>query len=320
MTPQLQHIQARAKLLIQTRQFFDDQGFLEVQPPCLSRDCVVDPYIDPVSIDSSKLGVSHVPLPDQLYLQTSPESAMKRMLCAGAPSIYSIGPVFRAGERGSTHNPEFTMLEWYEIEGDATSAISLLGELAKECLLAAEYKTVTFQNAFLEAAQIDPLEDSTEKLAEHARLIDSALADRLAGDRDGLLDFIMSAQVGPTLGHDCPLILTDYPISQAALAKPSKTDARCATRFELFVSGIELANGYDELLDAQQLRARAEANNKKRIASGREQLNTETPLAQAMDGGLPQCSGVALGFDRLLMLVVGADRLDEVLPFPIEIA
>ena len=320
MTPQLRHLRARARLLRQVRQFFDSRGYLEVQPPCLAGDCIVDPYIDPLSIDSRQLAISDRSLPSQYYLQTSPESAMKRMMCAGAPSIYSIGPVFRAGERGPFHNPEFSMLEWYELGGNARTAIDLLGRLSMECLDADRFETVSYRDAFLAACALDPLEAPDEALVEKASAVDHQLADSMRDDRDGMLDWLMDHYVVPTLGLDCPVVVTDYPLSQAALAKPSDDDPRCAARFELFVSGVELANGYDELQDAEVLRARAKQNNQKRTASGRTTLPIETNLAGAMDSGMPACSGVALGIDRLLMCVVEAKRIDAVLPFPIEIA
>ncbi|TWU06245.1 EF-P lysine aminoacylase EpmA [Stieleria varia] len=320
MTPQLQHLQDRAELLRFIRQFFDSRGFLEVQPPSLCRDCVVDPYIDPITVSSGQFGIGHPELAATYYLQTSPESAMKRMLAAGAPSIYSIGPVFRLGERGPRHNLEFTMLEWYEVGGDAASAIGLLGELASESLRTEATETVSYQQAFQRTIDLDPLGATLDEIRNAAETCDHSLVLSLADDRDGLLDLLMSEVVGPTLGWQRPLILTDYPITQAALAKPSADDPRCAARFELFSHGIELANGYDELLDPDVLLQRAEANNQMRCQSGRMSLQTNTTLVKAMRLGLPQCSGVALGVDRLLMIRVGASSIDQVLPFPIEVA
>lgn len=320
MTPQIQHLAARADLLRQIREFFDTQGFLEVQPPCLCRDSVVDPYIDPLAMDSSSFSIASPLISTRYYLQTSPESAMKRMLCAGAPSIYSIGPVFRSGERGPRHNLEFTMLEWYEVGGDAESAMDLMGNLAMTCLGFPSYRCITYREAFLKAVDLDPLADPTNKIAAVAARYEPDLVETLNNDRDGLLDVLIEPVIDYWSHEASPLILKDYPISQAALAKPSQDDPRCAARFELFVQGIELANGYDELQDAEVLHQRAVENNRKRVATGREPLETKTTLFQAMKSGMPQCSGVALGVDRLLMLKVGAETIDEVIPLTIESA
>lgn len=307
----------RAELLRFTRTFFDQRGFLEVQPPSLSRDCVVDAYLDPITVDAKEMNVADTRLPERFYLQTSPESAMKRMLAAGAPSIYSIGPVFRAGEAGRHHNVEFTMLEWYEVDGDFESAIRMTGDYVVESLNADDFDRISYRQAFQHALELDPIDARHEQLVDAVARCASSLEVSTDHDRDDLLDLLLSAAVAPTLGIKRPLVLTDYPLSQAALAKRSKTDPACAARFEVFVQGIEIANGYDELLDAQVLRDRFEQNNRKRIQTGREQLPVETTLLTAMRLGLPQCSGVALGIDRLLMLKVGADQIRQVLPFGI---
>ncbi|WP_182865886.1 EF-P lysine aminoacylase EpmA [Stieleria mannarensis] len=311
------HLAARAELLRQTRRFFDQHGFLETQPPCLSRDCVVDAYLDPLTLDSSALGISDPRLPERFYLQTSPESAMKRMLASGAPSIYSVGPVFRGGEAGQWHNIEFTMLEWYEVGGDIESAMRLTGQFVASILQADGYDSLPYRDAFGRQLGIDPIEVGVDDLRDLVGGIDASMAATVGDDRDQLLDCLLSARIAPTLGLERPVLLTDYPLSQAALAKPSAKDRHCAARFELYVRGIEVANGYDELLDARTLLERYEVNNRKRIASGREPLEVETTLVAAMRAGLPPCSGVALGIDRLLMLKVGAEKIEQVMAFPI---
>ncbi|PAY15381.1 EF-P lysine aminoacylase GenX [Rhodopirellula sp. SM50] len=311
------HLATRAELLRQTRRFFDEHGFLETQPPCLSRDCVVDAYLDPLAVETNTLGLSDPRLPEQFYLQTSPESAMKRMLAGGAPSIYSIGPVFRGGETGALHNIEFTMLEWYEVGGDFESAMRLTGQFVSKMLAADGYDSIHYRDAFVEQLGVDPIDVSIGDLCDQVAKLDASLAASIAEDRDQMLDYLLSAQIAPKLGQRRPTLLTDYPLSQAALAKPSTHDPQCAARFELYVRGVELANGYDELLDADVLLARYAENNRKRTASGRRCLAAETTLVDAMRAGLPPCSGVALGVDRLLMLRVGADRIEDVMPFSI---
>ncbi|WP_149498747.1 EF-P lysine aminoacylase EpmA [Roseiconus lacunae] len=316
----LQTLTARAELLRRTRHFFDRHGFSEVQPPCLSRDCVVDAYLDPISIPTDRLGVSDTRLSANYFLQTSPESAMKRLLAAGAPSIYSLGPVFRGGELGDHHNLEFTMLEWYEVNGDYESALQLTAEYVCEMLAVDQVGRVSYRDAFLNAVAIDPLEASDgEVIALAEQLLPDwspTSAGRSHADRDDALDIILSQKVSATLGAKHPQLLIDYPLSQAALAKPSGNDPRCACRFELFVGGVELANGYDELLDADELQERYRINNEKRVAVGKSPLAIETSLIAAMRQGLPPCSGVALGFDRLMMVMTESPALSDVIPLP----
>ncbi len=190
---------------------------------------------------------------------------MKRMLAVGAPSIYSIGPVFRADERGPHHNVEFTMLEWYDVGSTIDQEIKLLGELAMTMLDRSGYETQTYRQLFQQRLGFDPIDISLPELCEQLRqlLNDAPLADRLATDRDALLEILMSQSIQPHLGHASPLIVKDYPLSQAALARQA-ADPQCAARFELFVDGIELANGYDELLDAEIFQQRRITNNAQR--------------------------------------------------------
>ncbi len=317
MRPNIQLLAERARLLRECRLFFDSRGFLEVQPPCLSRDCVVDAFVEPLRIDAHQFQIPAADLPPQYFLQTSPESAMKRMLAAGAPSIYSIGPVFRAGERGALHNIEFTMLEWYDVGADMASGIELLGRLASELLHRGGHEVCTYRELFRDAFGFDPIDAPLPTLCGHAERVDAKLVGSIADDRDSLLDLLLARSIQPTLGLDRPLVVKNYPLSQAALAKAADDDPQCAARFELFVNGIELANGYDELRDPEQLLDRYNSNNLKRIAWGRSPLETETTLLHAMRDGLPQCAGVALGVDRLMMVRSEAESIDQVMPLPI---
>lgn len=315
-SPDVSLLRARADLLRQLRSYFDDRGFIEVQPPCLSRDCVIDAYIDPISVDATQLGIS-VELPDRLFLQTSPELSMKRMLAAGADSIYSIGPVFRGGESGHHHNIEFTMLEWYEVGGDIDSAIELLGNLAVNVLDRGGFDVVTYRSLFADKLGFDPIDEPVETLTQKVAEVDTELARSIADDRDLMLDVILSHFIQPKLGRTRPVIVRDYPITQAALARVSADDPQCAARFELIADGVELANGYDELLDAEVLVSRAGAANEVRIAAGRPPMVVENSLVAAMRSGLPKCAGVALGVDRLLMLQTGGTSLEKVIALPI---
>lgn len=288
-----------------------------MQPPCLSRDCIIDAYIDPIGVESKQLGIAEE-LPARMYLQTSPELAMKRMLAAGAPSIYSIGPVFRSGESGDHHNVEFTMLEWYEIDADIHAEISLLGDLVTTILGTDGYDVVNYRDVFQNALGFDPIDESVVTLSQWVAKVDTQLADSIANDRDLMLDVILSSHIQPALGLDRPVIIKNYPISQAALARTATDDPQCTARFELIAEGIELANGYDELLDPDVLIERAEASNRVRVAAGREPLVTDSSLVRAMRTGLPPCSGVAMGVDRLMMIRSGAKSLAEVIPLTID--
>ncbi len=314
--PNLKLLRPRAELLRELRRYFDSRGFLEVQPPCLSADCVVDAHIDPIEISAQQLRLG-IDLPQKFYLQTSPESAMKRMLVAGAPSIYSLGPVFRCGERGLRHNVEFTMLEWYQLEARMPRGIQLLGELASTLLHQDGFDVCDYRELFQRALGLDPIDCPIAELRKLVADLDPALVN---SDRDSLLDLLLSSRIEPSLGVARPLIVKNYPLSQAALAGPSPEDPDCAARFELFVRGVELANGYDELREADQLLERSEAHNRKRVATGRARIETESAMVAAIRQGLPACTGVALGVDRLLMVRTGAKSIDEAIPFPIEIA
>jgi len=316
----IDHIRARALLLRQVRTFFDERGFLEVQPPCLSRDCIVDPYINPLTVSTKQLALAEPDLPECYYLQTSPELAMKRMLAAGAPSIYSIGPVFRAGERGPMHNVEFSMLEWYDVGADIHSGINTTGTLACEVLRTARFDITTYRDAFSAALGIDPITEPLPRLQSKTANIDASLAKDIAKDRDAMLDVLFTHHVQPNLGREVPVIVRNYPLTQAALARQAADDELCAARFEMFFKGIELANGYDELLDADELLQRTLINNQRRIACGETPLPIDNSLVEAMRRGLPASTGVALGFDRLLMLHTKSHSIDKVVPLTIEIA
>lgn len=318
-SPDISQIRQRALLLKELRSFFDSHSFLEVQPPCLSQDCVVDAYIDPIELSSDQFGIG-IDLPDRYFLQTSPEAAMKRLLAAGAPSIYSIGPVFRAGERGLNHNIEFTMLEWYEVGADLLQGIETLSNLANVILGRGQAKVLTYRQLFRDVLGFDPINASLNVLHQHTEKVDAELLRVICDDRDQMLDVLLSHLIQPQLGKDQPVIIRNYPISQAALSQAASDDDQCAARFELFVDGIELANGYDELRDPDVLLARAAQANAKRVAAGRSELKIESKLVAAMREGLPDCAGVALGVDRLLMVRTDLASIEKSIPFPIEIA
>lgn len=304
-------IRRRATLLRELRDVFDTRGFLEVQPPCLMPGCVADAFIDPIEIPWSSV---RLPGPDataspRLFLQTSPELAMKQMLAAGAPSIYSIGPVFRGGESGPQHRVEFTMLEWYEVGGDERSAIALIGAIAGEILGPGTIEVRDYRRLFADHCGLDPLEADVAELRRLLAASDPGLAASVGDDRDGLLEILFAERVQPHLGHDRPLVVRNYPLTQAALAKTADDDPDCAARFEWFVDGVELANGYDELLDPDELVRRTARHNRRRESAGRPALPLDQGLLAAMRRGLPPSAGVALGVDRLQMIRERRDDL-----------
>lgn len=318
--PNLSLLSERAELLRELRRFFDERGFLEVQPPCLSRDCIVDTFIDPIEVSSTQLQLG-MDLPEQYYLQTSPELAMKRMLAAGAPSIYSLGPVFRAGEYGDHHNPEFTMLEWYEVGAELKEGIQLLGTLAAKTLHYDDFNVISYRQLFRQSLGFDPIESNLHVVRSHVGSVDPSLVSSLGDDRDAMLDVLLSQRIQPSLGIDQPVIVRNYPLSQAALARPAEDDDMCAARFELFASGLELANGYDELRDEEVLRDRFRRSRQRRMDAGRKPLGSlNDSLERLISAGLPPCTGVALGVDRLLLVRAGRRDIGQAIPFRIDLA
>jgi lysyl-tRNA synthetase class 2 len=257
----------------------------------------------------------------ELFLQTSPEFGMKRLLAAGVGPIYQITRSFRNGERGPLHNPEFTILEWY-CPGDGYSqGMQLLADFSSELSGAASVERLTYHQVFQEHYQIPPHTAALPQLQEAAQQAGLNPPASLGSDRDGWLDFLLTERIQPCLGQTAPVILCDYPASQAALAQ-TRTDATLdcliAERFELYWQGIELANGYHELLDPAVLRSRNSINNSLRVGDGKTALPEQSRLLTAMEHGLPACSGCALGLDRLLMLLSGAKCIGQALAFPLE--
>jgi lysyl-tRNA synthetase class 2 len=299
-------------LLRRVRGFFEERGFLEVETPLLSADTVVDRHLDPFAVQVRVEGER------TYWLQTSPEFAMKRLLAAGAEAIYQVTKAFRQEELGPLHNPEFTIVEWYRSGDGLREGVDLLDELSQALLGRGPARRLTYREAFLEHAGIDPLVVPTSALREAASRTGAPPDSLRDGDRDGWLDWIHVEQVQTHLGQDRPAIVYDYPASQAALAQVRDDDPPVAERFELFVAGIELANGYHELIDAEVLRQRNGTNNAARVADGKQSLPEHSRLLAAMDAGLPSATGVALGFDRLVMLAAGAERLDQVVAFPFD--
>ena len=312
-------LQLRARLMAMTRAFFDTRGYFEVDVPLLSADRVIDPHLQPFVVLPAESASGRG---DARYLQTSVEFGMKRLLAAGARQIYQLSHVFRADERGPRHNPEFTMLEWYATGADHRDQMRLTEELVRELFtgaglpLAAPFEVSTYREIFLKHAGIDPFTATGVELANVARQRELAVPESLsATDRDGWLNLLLAFVIEPHLGADGPEFVVDYPPSQAALAQIRDGGTPVAERFELYLRGIELCNGYHELTDAGELRQRIEAESARRAEEGLPALPAGNRLLEAMDAGLPPCSGNALGFDRVVWLISGLPELADVLPF-----
>ncbi len=301
----------RATLLTEIRAFFQARGVLEVETPIMSLAANTDPNIHSLG------GSLDVPgLAGEFYLQTSPEFAMKRLLAAGSGPIFQMARVFRARERGSRHNPEFTLLEWYRPTFDHHQLMDEMDVFLQVMLGTLPASRTTYTEALQRHVGLDAFTADTMSLRECA--VGAGLSQGSELDREALLDFLMSTCVIPHLGHVEPVFIHDYPASQAALARLSDTDARVAERFEVFIQGMELANGFHELTDAREQAQRFQADRQRRVVLGLPDCPADERLIAALRAGLPPCAGVALGVDRLLMLRTGAEHIDQVLTFAIE--
>lgn len=305
----LDTLRRRAALLDAVRGFFRERAVLEVETPLVLSRTVTDVQINSLRVEDSR------------WLHTSPEYPMKRLLAAGSGDIFQVCHVFRAGESGRLHNPEFTMVEWYRLGFGLPQIMQETAALAATLLQAGgrtapETEAISYAEAFERELGCNPLTASVEQLrqlAAHHGLAASSIRD---ATRDDLLDFLVAVVVGPRLGRGRLTCLHHFPASQAALARLDQADPRTALRFELYAEGIELANGYVELASAAEQRQRFEADLTERRRRGLPGPDMDTRLLAALESGLPPCAGVALGFDRVAMLALGATRIDAVLAFP----
>jgi len=295
---------ARAELLSQTRAFFDARQLIEVETPLLAQCGVTDPALEPFIVGTAS----------PRYLQTSPEYAMKRLLAAYPMDIYQICKAFRADELGSRHNPEYTLLEWYRIDWDHCRLIREVAELLCQLLGRSGWQLWSWAALFDTILGIDGHgADRTTLLQIANRHLTAPPSDL---DRDGLLDLLMSHCIEPAIADWGIVFVVDYPVSQAALAREIIRDNTVVgARFECYVDGIELANGYWEASDADLLRKRFEKDNQVRAQRGLAQRPIDERLLAAQAAGLPDCAGVALGFDRLLALRLGRQEIQSSLAF-----
>lgn len=299
---------ARAAMVDRMRRYFNEKKVLEVWTPILGPRTVTAP-----AIESIRVGTGAPPL----YLQTSPEYFMKRLLAAGYPAIYQACRVFRDGEAGSLHLPEFTMVEWYRPGFDLSRIIGDTIDLADRLFVNrsfGESHIVDYVDAFRHALSIDPLEADSDRLAD---ILDAPedLRDSIGDDKDAWLDLAMARSVAPTFPADRLTVVRHYPASQASLARCCPADGRVADRFEVFCGAIELANGYVELTDADELEARFKDDQACRRHDDRHVPDIDESLIEALRSGLPNCAGVALGLDRLLMIDEGLDHIVDTVTF-----
>lgn len=309
----IETLKARANLMASIRSFFTERDVLEVETPLLSNASITDIHLHPFQTEFAS---PFSPQQQTLYLMTSPEFHMKRLLCAGSGPIFQLGKAFRNEEQGRFHNPEFTMLEWYRPGFDHHALMDEMEELLRITLRVKRCERTTYQQAFVKTLGVDPLIASMEELRAAAPVACKELAN-MEDDRDTLLQLLFSEGVEIQIGQECPVFVYHFPASQAALARISEDDYRVADRFEVYYQGIELANGFHELSDAQEQQARFEADNRKRVQMGLEPLPIDRLFIQALEQGLPDCAGVALGVDRLFMLQQQATSIEQALSFSI---
>lgn len=314
-----QNAQKRANILQEIRQFFAERNVVEVETPALSQGTVTDVYLDALTCKYNFLADSSSEQSAELFLQTSPEFHMKRLLASGYGCIYQIAKAFRHEESGRYHNPEFTMLEWYRIGFEQFELMSEVAELLQAVLGGDKALFTSYQDIFIETVSVDPLtatfDELVEVLTKHGKVADWLIE---MTDADLLLQFIFTEIIEPTIGVNEPRFIYDFPIAQASLAKRSIDDPRVAQRFECYFRGIELVNGFNELTDASEQVARFEQDNAKRKQQGLAVKSIDGNFIAALNHGLPQCSGVALGIDRLVMLALDTQEISEVQSFSIE--
>jgi lysyl-tRNA synthetase class 2 len=323
-------LQVRAAMLDAVRACFRNRGYLEVETPLLSSDIVLDAHLNPFVVDTDS---------GKRFLQTSPEAGMKRLLAAGCGSIFQITRSFRSGEFGIMHNPEFTMIEWYGVGTTHEDQMDVTEDLVRSCLQAARdvhgqsgtfslnssrFNRIRYDDAFLRHAGRRVLGSSVDQLRELAVSLGvvppgpTSVPGEAREDVDDLLNLILAVRVEPALGAAHPEFLTHYPASQAALARLSPDVPGTAERFELYIQGVEVCNGYHELTASGELQQRDSVQQKKRKEHHHPLLPGAPLMQSAMQSGLPDCAGVALGFDRLVMLALQEKSIAAVIPFPFD--
>ncbi|MEJ2256828.1 MAG: EF-P lysine aminoacylase EpmA [Woeseiaceae bacterium] len=303
---------SRAQMLQRVRAYFRDEDVLEVDTPALSPFAVSDTHIESFAIETSAISCR------PLYLRTSPEFHMKRLLAAGYPDIFSIGRVFRDGEAGRRHQPEFTMIEWYrlgmQLDAIIDDTLQIIAAALADAAPDGAPQVLDYRRAFAAACDIDIETASIAVLADAAG-VDDRLRQAIGSASDEWLDLLLTTRVVPSFPPDRLTVLRHFPASQAALARLCPADPTVADRFEVFLGTVELANGYVELTDADEQAMRIESDNDQRRRRGLPVRPVDRALLEALRSGLPQCAGVAMGLERLQMLHAGVEDMREVVTF-----
>jgi len=302
-TASLANLQLRAHLFSRIRQFFAERKVLEVETPLLCQHTVTDLHIESFQSDSR-------------YLQTSPEYAMKRLLAANSGPIFQICKAFRKDESGSQHNPEFTMLEWYRPGFNHHELMDEMDALLQTALATSSAERISYQDLFLTKLGIDPHSTDLKSLQQCAKHHELNITPAI-NDKDTLLQLLLNHLIEPKLGRRAPTFIYDFPASQAALAK---INAGKAERFEVYIQGSEIANGFHELTDSKEQAQRFESDQKRRQKANRFVPAIDKQLIEALEHGMPECAGVAVGLDRLLMILTKTKNIDDVIAFPWKLA
>ena len=309
-------LKTRARVLQDIRAFFAAQHVCEVETPVLSSAAVTD-----VNLHSFKTRYRQ----GDLYLHTSPEFFMKRLLAAGSGDIYQICKVFRDDEDSRRHSPEFTLLEWYRLGFDSHQLMAEMEHLFQQLLqIFSQHLTVkpadkiTYQHAFTQTLDIDPLSATVSDLKTRMQQQQIEIPAGMDGDINTWLDWLMVAAVAPSFAKDRLTFVYDYPVTQAALARVSAADSRVAHRFEMYFGELELANGFYELTDANEQRTRFAHDNQQRLDKKLDAMPVDECFLNALAAGMPACSGVAVGVDRLLMVLLNKNNIADVLAFKVE--
>ncbi|MGC9458653.1 elongation factor P--(R)-beta-lysine ligase [Vibrio genomosp. F10] len=309
----IHQLKKRAAILAKIREFFYQRQVMEVDTPAMSHATVTDIHLH--TFQTTFIGPEYAQ-GCQLYFMTSPEFHMKRLLAAGSGCIYQMSKAFRNEENGRYHNPEFTMLEWYRVGFDHHKLMDEMDDLLQLTLGCNTATRMTYQQAFMDVLGICPLEDSMQRLKQSASTLGLSDIANDEQDRDTLLQLLFSIGVEKEIGQTEPVFVYGFPASQAALARINTQDKRVSDRFEVYFKGIELANGFHELDDADEQLARFESDNRKRVEMGLPEQPIDHHLVAALRAGFPACAGVALGIDRLIMLALQCKHIDEVTAFP----
>ena len=307
----IQTLRQRAHILQKIRQFFAERNILEVETPILCSTSVTDPFIASIPaelVEGSKKKAC--------WLQTSPEYAMKRLLAAGSGPIYQMTKSFRQGEIGKSHNPEFTMLEWYRPCFDDHALMQEVDELLQQILHCSAADKITYQALFEKYLNINPHQINIEALKNIAAKHNIHMASEI-NDKDSWLMILMSHYIEPKLGHEKPVFVYDFPASQAALSRIKSGEPEVAARFEVYAKGMELANGFHELTDEKEQSKRFEENLTLRKKLNLPAMPIDEYFLQALKHGLPDCAGVALGVDRLIMLALNISDIKNAISFDI---